>query len=991
MEKICFQRGKTRGKAGCTSGTETLVLVDFLTARRLGMPPGSRLCRRHYDQIRRPTTCCCPAPPAGKHSSTLIPCSSRFLAVFSSIQSRPTASSSICTSCHRDVDKSPMFNQHPQYTPPVKRTRAPAVLSTCNMEKPRKDLPTLVGEFQLALYRAQVNDKELRLYDPDRMEAFANKHAPGLWDNLLDSITRTDQRLDPENLGKQRKKVVTILYDLAYTRSQKTNTLHIDVGKELRHRGLSSEGLHAGGQLLYSASKTTVETSMQGDMKTLLEKNMATIYSAIKDKKMLILMLDDFHVIHTNPQPHNLCTSTAIHMATAMLNILQAPAVPLAPDIHCIAETTKKVPCPGGISPSYAEKVVVDIASTFHQSVRAMKPAEIELCAQKYEQTLKDFRTYCQPGDHDERCTLQSCILLDEWEQPLHSAEDYQRAILHVLELYPPLKQYIQQYTLLLAADWPGFFLPKKLLAHGLLPKGIFPRQGPFHISLNFNEHSYCMFKPIFQCLHKALCSGEPPQKPKYDRIVFLQTALFLGWDVIRSEVLEKFATCKDPELLTLLLLLEEVNPIAVLLYSVIFRGGNYDMWYKLVGKCALLFLQWGRHHYDRATLCHLTDDLYLKENSANLFGAITANLSSITEKPVEVFHSLLRRRTKSWSTAQGIQRTARTTAMRQFNNEFLTHLWPETNHPPSKDYQLVQGAAAKVLTNLLADVRKNLGQAQRVTLSLNNGSRVATQDFWLPSLQTNLPTKCMPLAYLLGHDPDQAQRCDAKCQQNRSPVVRLTCGHSYCCTTTCPVCIPELQKMAKDITRKFNESLLQSTQHRQNSTASEETQQEPEPTSLSVSLSKLSDEEKATLRSAPFRQELKETVKSWPDVTQPSNMSNVQSANLPIVRQRRCSYCRQQGHVKTRNGRVQCPSLLAQARVEEERRRNQLQTAAPTPTCPNTTNPSSSQQQHPVPNIKKYLFPQEFSQSTIDGRNGSNACYSPCCRLTGFTLVLSD
>ncbi|KAI8516273.1 hypothetical protein Bbelb_048540 [Branchiostoma belcheri] len=63
------------------------------------------------------------------------------------------------------------------------------------------------------------------------------------------------------------------------------------------------------------------------------------------------------------------------------------------------------------------------------------------------------LQTYCQPGDHDERCTLQSCILLDEWEQPLHSAADYQRAILHVLELYPPLKQYIQQYTLLFAAD----------------------------------------------------------------------------------------------------------------------------------------------------------------------------------------------------------------------------------------------------------------------------------------------------------------------------------------------------------------------------------------------------------------------------------------------------------------------------------------------------------------------------------------------------------
>ncbi|KAI8516581.1 hypothetical protein Bbelb_051620 [Branchiostoma belcheri] len=96
-------------------------------------------------------------------------------------------------------------------------------------------------------------------------------------------------------------------------------------------------------------------------------------------------------------------------------------------------------------------------------------------------------------------------------------------------------------------------------------------------------------------------------------------TELYLGWDALRKEILQKFVLCKDPEFfVTLILLLEEVNPIAVLLYSVVFRGGNYELWRKLLARCAILFLQWGRHHYNRATICHLTDVLHLEENCAN-------------------------------------------------------------------------------------------------------------------------------------------------------------------------------------------------------------------------------------------------------------------------------------------------------------------------------------------------------------------------------------
>eukprot|EP00058_Branchiostoma_floridae_P013201 XP_002598689.1 hypothetical protein BRAFLDRAFT_107181 [Branchiostoma floridae] len=77
---------------------------------------------------------------------------------------------------------------------------------------------TLGKDVRLVIYRAHVIDKDFQLYGPDRMEVVANKHAPGIWDILLGSKTRTDEQRDPENIEKQSKKVVTIMYDLADAR-----------------------------------------------------------------------------------------------------------------------------------------------------------------------------------------------------------------------------------------------------------------------------------------------------------------------------------------------------------------------------------------------------------------------------------------------------------------------------------------------------------------------------------------------------------------------------------------------------------------------------------------------------------------------------------------------------------------------------------------------------------------------------------------------------
>jgi len=61
--------------------------------------------------------------------------------------------------------------------------------------------------------------------------------------------------------------------------------------------------------------------------------------------------------------------------------------------------------------------------------------------------------------------------------------------------------------------------------------------------------------------------------------------------------------------------------------------------------RLALMFVIQRRRHYDKATLCQLSDLVHQKSLAIpNLLEILKHSLNELTEKKVEVFHSLLRR-----------------------------------------------------------------------------------------------------------------------------------------------------------------------------------------------------------------------------------------------------------------------------------------------------------------------------------------------------------
>ena len=134
-------------------------------------------------------------------------------------------------------------------------------------------------------------------------------------------------------------------------------------------------------------------------------------------------------------------------------------------------------------------------------------------------------------------------------------------------------------------------------------------------------------------------------KKKKPWRISTLLTACFGGWLLIRQTVINQFGkSYKSTEFLILMHILEEVIPLVFYFYPVIFRKGFYKEYKNTLIRMAIMFIIHRRRHYDKATLAQLSDLRHQETNIPEMFNAEKECLNSLTEKKVEIFHSVLRR-----------------------------------------------------------------------------------------------------------------------------------------------------------------------------------------------------------------------------------------------------------------------------------------------------------------------------------------------------------
>lgn len=307
-------------------------------------------------------------------------------------------------------------------------------------------------------------------------------------------------------------------------------------------------------------------------------------------------------------------------------------------------------------------------------------------------------------------------MLLEEFEQDLKSMGNYRETLNRILNKYPGLELYSKKFVLPLPADWPGWYYPKKLIANGWNPNiNIVPEQGPFHVCLNAFEDVVLNFKFFFDKLYSSVFGGVLANKPKPFRTSMCVTAALLGWQLIRPKVLGKFGMCKKPEYVTILHLLDHVVPLVFYQYN-IFRSGDMKLYEKVMGEFAILFICWRRRHYDKSTLSFFSDCAYQCQHLPEYWKKKTDILKLITEKKVEIWHSVLRRNTEKHNTAKEIEQTAKAIATSGFLSEFIQNFVPQFFPGQSEpNLWLVAGKTAEFLLDLFRDISQKCHNSQQV------------------------------------------------------------------------------------------------------------------------------------------------------------------------------------------------------------------------------------------------------------------------------------
>ena len=270
--------------------------------------------------------------------------------------------------------------------------------------------------------------------------------------------------------------------------------------------------------------------------------------------------------------------------------------------------------------------------------------------------------------------------MVDEFQQNLHSVEDYQSALMHEQQCSPAFGDYLKKFLVPSPGDWPSWYCIKKILVD--VPEespllSLIPEQGPFHVTLNAHETAVNLHRFFFAQLHKHLFNSALPEKPKPDRVAVLVAAAFLGWIMLRSKVLNLFKLCKDIEYTCLLYLFEEVLPLLFFHYPVISRSSELGNYLSIMRRFAVLFICWKRRHYDKSTLSLLSDTVHQKLNNDKYFTMKQQMLAAITEKKVEIWHSLLRDSIERHYTAQQIRLNAQLLSVNKMQHEFCHHFVP--------------------------------------------------------------------------------------------------------------------------------------------------------------------------------------------------------------------------------------------------------------------------------------------------------------------------
>src|SRR5438128_1009283 len=411
---------------------------------------------------------------------------------------------------------------------------------------------------------------------------------------------------------------------------------------------------------------------------------------------------------------------------------------------------------------------------------------------------------------------IRNAILFDFTENSLKCMDGYINA-LEVVYNQQLMQTYLSNYAIPIVADWPGQLYIRKAIAQRLLVNNeiipqyvtsFLPMMGPLHVSLNARELVFQKNSFLFNDIYKGIFGlrkilGKKPRPWRVDLILHI---VRMAWSGIVDEVYLKFGyTCKNLEYLYMTDLLSNLIPLVLDVYAVHHRGGNWPAYEEACMRCwSDLFLRFDRRNYKRAPLMFFSDVFYWMETNHPMVDMITNHLASLSDCPVETVHSIIRRRTAKFSTAEQLQKEARFIFQQRHENTFREQFVKSVKYPytPKQLSMLSQKCAIWLL-----DAFTKLYQARDQYPLIVETSSDGINTYELPSLGYRITDRHLPRGFVTSKKPSTAILCDytdCDCSDHLFDGSILACGHGYhtrClnkCQSKCFICLGYLQDEIK-------------------------------------------------------------------------------------------------------------------------------------------------------------------------------------------------
>ena len=586
--------------------------------------------------------------------------------------------------------------------------------------------------------------------DPNKFEQICKQvGAENLFHTLCAAMTSGRMSEERKHLTKLRSMVV--IYIMMYSLSQRSNWFQVTLARTLQQFGINERGLESLRNLGVAAHPRTVKAATKSSASFHLD-NVASFFQEVVEKKhFLVVCIDDYHNIHTKHPPETKTQSQAVHMSTLLVKTF--PSVKAVPEVAQTTPLLPTTPVQNDLLFNLVDANMVDLT----QSYATIMPDWVvskyfDQEAERHRLLLHDY----QQTEIQEMRSMDNTKLIDSLHISLKSYEDLLIVFKHMLS--NGLEIYLSHYLAPFMGDWPTQFFMRQLvynLDRVSLPatcKNVVPLIGPLHISLNSRECVLKNFHAIFAELYSFLfgTKAKLAKTPKPWRVSLLLEVAYGGWTLVRETILSVFCHCKDMEFLTLVNLVDNYIPLVLSIYSIVFKSNDYTLYYKSLLRCWVMFMVFGRRHYDKALLVTLSAFMYWQENNHPMHHTLLEALVAFDEYPVENFHSLLRSSTNMTDTAEQIslkakEIDARKHELHSFKSAFVP---PKKFNFSRKRINKLKLKAAKFLTQKFGVLHSNPGMAKSLPRTKKQSKNITR--YQLPNLFGDkvVTNKVLPLGF---------------------------------------------------------------------------------------------------------------------------------------------------------------------------------------------------------------------------------------------------